>query len=277
MEKTELLITHHGRTVHGYFFKPKATRKFPLVIISHGYNGYKDDFEKTAEYLADAGIASVAFTFCGGSTRDESGFPTTQMTLFTEKEDLIAIFERMEQEASVDKDHIFLFGASQGGLISDMAAEEYKEKIARLSLLYQAICIAVNWRDRFASEDDIPKELDFWGMQLGDVFFKSMRTFETFKVLGHFSSPVLILHGIQDEIVPIEYSVKAVKQYPNAKLEQFANEPHGFTEDGNRRMEAMMLYFIHECMESKKEPLGTDIEPPYLSRWLKETACIPSP
>ena len=59
MEKKELLITHHGRTVHGYFFKPKATRKFPLVIISHGYNGYKDDFEKTAEYLADAGIASV--------------------------------------------------------------------------------------------------------------------------------------------------------------------------------------------------------------------------
>ena len=214
-------------------------------------NGYKDDFEKTAEYLADAGIASVAFTFCGGSTRDESGFPTTQMTLFTEKEDLIAIFERMEQEASVDKDHIFLFGASQGGLISAMAAEEYKEKIAGMILLYPALCIADNWRERFASEDDIPKELDFWGMQLGDVFFKSMRTFETFKVLGHFSSPVLILHGIQDEIVPIEYSVKAVKQYPNAKLEQFANEPHGFTEDGNRRMEAMMLYFIHECMESK--------------------------
>ena len=41
MEKTELLITHHGRTLHGYFFKPKATRKFPLVIMSHGYNGYK--------------------------------------------------------------------------------------------------------------------------------------------------------------------------------------------------------------------------------------------
>lgn len=171
MEKKELLITHHGRTVHGYFFKPKATRKFPLVIISHGYNGYKDDFEKTAEYLADAGIASVAFTFCGGSTRDESGFPTTQMTLFTEKDDLIAIFERMEQEASVDKDHIFLFGASQGGLISAMAAEEYKEKIAGMILLYPALCIADNWRERFASEDDIPKELDFWGMQLGDVFF----------------------------------------------------------------------------------------------------------
>ena len=51
MEKTELLITHHGRTLHGYFFKPKATRKFPLVIMSHGYNGYKDDFEKQRSIL----------------------------------------------------------------------------------------------------------------------------------------------------------------------------------------------------------------------------------
>lgn len=65
MIKEELLITHHGRTLHGYFFKPEEKGCFPLVIMSHGYNGCKDDFEKTAKYLADAKIASVACTFCG--------------------------------------------------------------------------------------------------------------------------------------------------------------------------------------------------------------------
>lgn len=249
MEKKELLITHHGRTVHGYFFKPEVTKRVPLVIMSHGYNGCKNDFEKTAEYFADAGIASVACTFCGGSTKDESGFPTTQMTLFTEKEDLIAILEKMEEEPIVDKKHIFLFGASQGGLISAMAAEECKEKIAGMILLFPALCIADNWKERFVSENDIPKEVDFWGMKLGDVFFKSMRSFETFKILGHFARPVLIMHGTEDAIVPIKYSMKAVKQYPKAKLEKFVHEAHGFSEDGNRRMEAMMLYFIHECMQ----------------------------
>ncbi|MFR2046555.1 MAG: alpha/beta fold hydrolase [Lachnospiraceae bacterium] len=55
-----------------------------------------------------------------------------------------------------------------------------------------------------------------------------MRNFKTFDVIGHFERPVLILHGAEDEIVPIGYSVKAVKKYPNARLEEFAHEPHGF-------------------------------------------------
>ena len=37
------------------------------------------------------------------------------------------------------------------------------------------------------------------------------------------------------------------------RLEEFAHEPHGFSEDGNRRMEAMLLYFVHECMKAGEE------------------------
>ena len=120
-------------------------------------------------------------------------------------------------------------------------------------LLLPALCIADDWRVRFKSESEIPKEFEFWGMKLGEEFFKSMRNFKTFDVIGHFERPVLILHGAEDEIVPIGYSVKAVKKYPNARLEEFAHEPHGFSEDGNRRMEAMLLYFVHECMKAGEE------------------------
>ena len=107
MIKEELLITHHGRTLHGYFFKQEEKGCFPLVIMSHGYNGCKDDFEKTAKYLADAKIASVACTFCGGSTRDESGFPTTQMTLFTEKEDLMQYWKAWSKDLILIKSKFF--------------------------------------------------------------------------------------------------------------------------------------------------------------------------
>mgnify|MGYP000223031238 FL=1 len=47
MIKEELLITHHGRTLHGYFFKPEEKGCFPLVIMSHGYNGCKDDLKNS--------------------------------------------------------------------------------------------------------------------------------------------------------------------------------------------------------------------------------------
>ena len=65
MIKEELLITHHGRTLHGYFFKPEEKGCFPLVIMSHGYNGCKDDFEKTAKYLADAKSHRLHVHFVG--------------------------------------------------------------------------------------------------------------------------------------------------------------------------------------------------------------------
>ena len=58
MTKTEILITHHSRTLHGYFYEPEGRERYPLVIMSHGYNGHKSDFEITAQYFAAAGIAS---------------------------------------------------------------------------------------------------------------------------------------------------------------------------------------------------------------------------
>ena len=42
MKKRELTIAHHGRCVYGYFYEPD-TKEYPLVIMSHGYNGHKSD------------------------------------------------------------------------------------------------------------------------------------------------------------------------------------------------------------------------------------------
>ena len=80
MKKREVLVTHHGRTVYGFFYEPDA-KEYPLIIMSHGYNGHKSDFEISAEYFAENGIGTVCYTFCGGSVRDESSFSTTEMTL----------------------------------------------------------------------------------------------------------------------------------------------------------------------------------------------------
>lgn len=130
--RTEYIeIAHHNRTVSAACYKPDAAGRFPFVIFSHGYNGYQTDFDYSAKYLAQNGIASVCLTFCGGSTRDVSGFPTTEMTLFTEKEDLNAVIDEVRSWECADRDNIFLFGASQGGMISALTAEERSADIRR--------------------------------------------------------------------------------------------------------------------------------------------------
>lgn len=245
----DIKIPHNGRCSDAVFYKPEGVEKYPLVIFSHGYNGHKSDFDISAKYFASNGIGAICHTFCGGSTRDESGFGTTNMTLFTEKEDLIAIIEEVKKWENVESDKIFLFGGSQGGMVSAMTAEEREEDVAGLILLYPAFCIPDNWNERFKKVEEIPDKEELWGMELGRGFFETLHGYDVKERLGKYSKNVLILHGSEDAIVSYEYGKWAEETYKNVRLEIFNGEGHGFSEEGNRRMEAMTMYFVHECLK----------------------------
>ncbi|MBP3577123.1 MAG: alpha/beta hydrolase [Lachnospiraceae bacterium] len=79
IEIKEIKIPFQQWETDGILYTPKKEGKFPVVVFSHGYNGFKMDFDETAKYLAERGVASLCYTFCGGSTRDVSGMPTTDI------------------------------------------------------------------------------------------------------------------------------------------------------------------------------------------------------
>lgn len=249
MRINDIKIHHHGRTLDGTFYVPAEKERFPVVIFSHGYNGYKTDFDISAKYLAANGIGAFCYTFCGGSTRDQSGFKTTDMTLFTEKEDLTAVIDELKTWECVDSENIYLFGASQGGMVSALTAEDRASDINGLILLFPAFCIADNWNERFKKLEDIPDEEELWGMTLGRKFFETIHNFNIKEQIGNFKKNILIMHGTEDNVVSLNYSIWASEHYKNARIEIFPQEGHGFSEEGNRRMEAMTLCFLHDCME----------------------------
>ncbi len=249
MQVTQIKVSHHNRTIDGTFYKPEGNKMFPLVIFSHGYNGYKTDFDISARYFALNGIGAVCYTFCGGSVQDKSGFKTTDMTIFTEKQDLKAVIDEVQTWDYVDKNNLFLFGGSQGGLVSALAAEDRLQEIKGLILLYPALCIADNWNERYKNLEDIPDTEELWNMTLGRKFFETIHGFQVYEHIGKFLGRVFIIHGTEDRVVPFHYSVRAKEFYSHARLESFQGEGHGFSEEGNRRMEAMTMYFIHECIE----------------------------
>lgn len=251
MHITQITVSHHDRTIDAVCYRPDKEERVPLVVFSHGYNGCKEDFDISAKYFAANGIGAVSFTFCGGSTRDRSGFATTEMTLFTEMEDLNAVIDEVKTWNWVDSGNLYLFGGSQGGMVSALTAEERSADIRALVLLYPAFCIADDWNARFAGTEDIPDTEELWGMVLGRRFFESIRDFRIKERVGQFPGRVLLMHGTEDPVVDPEYAVWASKQYLHAELELFEGEGHGFSEEGNRRMEAMALFFIHQCMKEK--------------------------
>lgn len=242
--KKVVKIKHHNREIYGVSYIPENKGKYPVVIFSHGFNGTNLDFAMNSEYLVANGIGAYCFDFCGGSVNSKSDLKTSEMSILTEKEDLCAVIDKIKNFENVDSDNIFLFGGSQGGLVTALVADEYAEQIKGILLLFPALCIADDWKRQFSTLGSIPDTYDLWGVTLGRVYFETIHEYDVFKNIGKFNKDVLIFHGDQDEIVALEYGKKASKLYPHAKIEVFQGEGHGFSEAGNKKVAEMTYEFV---------------------------------
>ncbi len=230
--------------IYGKLYVPVTTEKCPAVILSHGYNGSGDDFVRECEYFASHGIVALAIDFCGGSSRSRSRGSSLKMSLLTEKADLDAAVDYVKTLKQADPEQIFLFGGSQGGFVSALTAAGRPEEIRGLILYYPAFCIPDDWKKKFPGEEDIPETMEFWGLTLGEDYFHTARSLETFETIAGYGGPVLLIHGDEDEIVPLSYSVRAREVYKNAVLITLFAEGHGFTWEGGAVAATETLHFI---------------------------------
>ena len=244
LNKKIIKISHNRREIYGVAYLPEIEKEYPIVIFSHGFNGTNRDFAMYGQYLAERGIGAYAFDFCGGSVSSKSTLKTNEMTIFTEKEDLSAVIEEVRTWEKVDKNNVFLFGGSQGGLVTALVAEEYEKETTGILLLFPAFCIAEDWTKRFPNYENIPEKVDLWGVTLGREFFQTIHKYDVYKNIGKYSKNVLIFHGDKDEIVSLDYSKKARDLYSNVKLEVFTGEGHGFSNTGNKKVVQMVEEFV---------------------------------
>lgn len=240
----ELRIPNGENSIYGKLYTPVGEGKHPVIILSHGYNGTNTDFVTECRYFAENGYIAYAYDFCGGSVNSKSTGKSTDMTIFTEKSDLLAVFDYISKMENVDTGNMFLFGGSQGGFVTSLVTEERADKVKGMLLYYPALCIPDNWRDTYPKVEDIPKTNDFWGLTLGEEFFISIHDFYTFDHIGSYDKDVLIFHGDKDVIVPLSYSVQAQEKYAHAELITMPGEGHGFSPIGAKTAREKVLEFL---------------------------------
>jgi pimeloyl-ACP methyl ester carboxylesterase len=233
--KTEEMTIRVGeKAIYGRIWYPVTAEKCPAIICSHGYNGCHTDFTGECEFFAQHGMVAYSLDFCGGSTRSRSTGKSTDMTLFTEKQDLLDVFDHISAMEQVDSEAIFLLGGSQGGIVTALAAEEQADKVRGMILYFPAFGIPDNWRNHFGAPENIPESFEFWGLTLGKEFFTSMQDYSAYDHIGGFTGPVLILQGDADAIVKPESSQRAATKYAQAELVIMPGEGHGFSAEGIR-------------------------------------------
>ncbi|MFB5660993.1 alpha/beta hydrolase family protein [Alteribacillus sp. HJP-4] len=123
--------------LRGNVHAPKERSNKPVIIICHGFKGFKDwsFFPHVADELANEGFYAVRFNFsCNGV--NESDFDELEKfavnTYSRELEDLAVLFDHMKEERlpfaeEFDLERIGMIGHSRGGAISILFAAEHPE------------------------------------------------------------------------------------------------------------------------------------------------------
>ena len=244
----EHIIAIGNKKIYGKLYYPEKAKDRGLIICSHGFNGSGSDYDTDCRFYAENGYAAYAFDFCGGSNSSRSSGSTTEMTIFTERDELIEIIKQLRELDMVDKERVYLVGASQGGFVSALAAEDKDSNIEALALYFPAFIIPEDWRARLAGVTDIPEIVELWGVKLSREYYDVIKDFNTFDHIGKsYKNPVLIMSGDRDEIVPVssvEYA--AGTAYENGRLVVFEGERHGFSAEGSEKARNMILEFFSE-------------------------------
>lgn len=200
------------------------TERRPLVVISHGFNNTLEMYEEYADYLAKLGFIVYRFDFYGGSKNSKSGgTDMLSMSVLTEKNDLSSVVETLSKESFVNSDEISLLGASQGGVVSTLYAAENPELIKKLILIFPAFVLFDDVKETYSrlnvtSIEDIPEVITHKNARLGAIYLRDALGIAIDSEIKKVTSPVLIIQGTNDEVVPYQYAVKANQLFPQSEL-----------------------------------------------------------
>lgn len=181
-----------------------------IVVIGHGVTGNKDRpvLIALAEGLADAGISALRFSFSGNG---ESEGAFTDSTITKEVADLGSILNVLNNYK------ICYVGHSMGGAVGVLRAAT-DERIQVLVSLAGMVHTKEFAKREFG--DVTPDEGFMWDepdCPLSKAYMDDMTTIDSVaKQASKFAVPWLLVHGTEDDIVPLQDSIDILN---------YANEP----------------------------------------------------
>ncbi len=225
-----------GDRIRGNVHAPGRPEGAPVIIICHGFKGFKDwgAFPAVAEFLARLGWIAIRFNFSHNGIGDnETEFTELEKfaenTLSKEMEDLQAVIEEVTGGRlfpyAADTSRVALLGHSRGGgIVILKAAEEPRVKAV---VSWASVSTFDRWgpetRKRWKAKGIIEvmntrtNQRMPMKVSLLEDFEANRERFDILKGVKKLEVPLLIVHGEQDVSVPVE---EAGKIYEAANKER---------------------------------------------------------
>jgi dienelactone hydrolase len=215
----------------------------PAVVIVHGFKGFKDwgCFPLLAERLARAGFNAVSVNLSGSGVDQEGRFAYPERfghnTFSAELEDLRHVNDALANGGlgQAPASALGLVGHSRGGGTAILATAQ--DSRVRALVTWAAISTVQRWPGQ-ESEWRAKGKLDVVNARTGEVLplytdvlddvAQNAARLDLEAAARRVSVPWLILHGDQDESVPVEEGRRLSAAAPGARLQVVAGAGHTF-------------------------------------------------
>lgn len=203
--------------------------RHPTVILVHGITGHSEErhIAALAAGMNEIGFAVLRVDLYG---HGRSGGEFAGHTLFKWLSNLMTVIDRIRRLDFVSD--LYLCGHSQGGLAVMLAAAMERDVIRGLIPLSPAWTIPEGARcgcllgQRF-DPDHIPDLLQLWdGYALEGSYLRVAQTIRVEDAMDRYTGPVLIVHGTDDQTVPVESSELAAARYQHSTLVRIPGDTH---------------------------------------------------
>ncbi len=227
-----MVIMDDGIRLHAKLdMPPGGAEKCPLVIVIHGFTGDMEQRHITAvsETLNAIGCATLRVDMYGHGCSDGE---FRDHTLYKWISNALTVIDYARTLDFVTD--LYLCGHSQGGLIVMLAAALKHEVIRGLIPLSPGIVMPECARRGELlgipfDPDNIPEEISFpEGRILGGNYIRIAQTIHVEEAIDRFPGPVLLIHGDEDDLVPVEESLEAARRYRQCQLNVIPGETHHF-------------------------------------------------
>jgi len=210
----------------------------PCVVMSHGLESDKDGAKWTelGSLLAAAGVTALRFTHrgCGAGGPDPSDGAFEDTTLTGRIEDFRAALDALPR-LGVTTNRVGAIGSSYGGMVV-LAAQD--PRVAALALMATPCEIAPERPPPGEPSKTVALES---GALVKRAFLEDTARYDLLTAVHEYRRPTLIVHGTEDEVVPVEHALRLYKAALEPKrLEILEGADHSFSDPAHRK-EALTL------------------------------------
>ncbi len=239
-----MVIYDDGIQLNAVLEKPEGVDFCPLVILLHGFTSAMDRPHNllAAAAMRDAGFATLRFDLYGHGT---SGGEFRKHTIWKWISNTMAVIDHCLELGYTE---VYLSGHSQGGLVAALVAGMETDRIRGLILRAPAFMIPQCARDgnllgQRIDPDHIPDSLPtIKGLTLDGNYVRVAQTIRVEDAADRFRNPILILHGDEDDTVPLADSHRMAQLYRNCELTVIAGETHHFDRHPDQMQEAIRTW-----------------------------------